>query len=59
LIHDQSLLIFCFFSTHQQGGISVSVGPVELGLAKSLVSPLWLAVSVVILWSMGAAVSAS
>jgi len=55
----QSLLIFCLFSRLEQGGISVNVGPVEPGLAKTLVPLLALAVSEVTLWSMGAAVVAS
>jgi len=58
-MHDPIFIDFCLFSRLEQGGISVNVGPVEPGLAKTLVPLLALAVSEVTLWSMGAAVVAS
>jgi len=42
-----------------QGGMSIGVGPVELGPMKMLFPFLLLAASAVILWSMGASVVVS
>merc|ERR1712031_39264 len=60
LIHEPIFIDLPFlFKIWKQGGISIDVGPVELGLMMMLVPVLLLAVVAEILWSMGAVVVVS